>query len=213
VSRAVNDELSQDPSAFLAPTFYLDSDHPAVVAWAHAAAGEASDAAEVAARLFLAVRDQLRYDPYAVSQDRADYRASAILQTKAAFCVPKAVLLAAGARAVGIPARLGFADVVNHLSSEELREAMGTDLFVYHGYVELFVHERWVKATPAFDEGLCRYFGVTPLTFDGHTDALLQPFDEEGERCMEYVRERGVFADLPFEEIRDAFLETYGGMP
>jgi len=208
----MSETLSEDPKDYLGPTFYIDSEHPSVTAWAQKVAGDATEAAELASRLFLAVRDQLRYDPYAVSQDRDDYRASAILGTEAAFCVPKSVLLAAGARALGIPARLGFADVVNHLSSEALRKAMGTDLFVYHGYVELHIEGRWVKATPAFDEGLCRYFGVPPLTFDGRTDALLQAFDEEGQECMEYVRERGVYADLPFEEIRDAFLETYGHM-
>ncbi len=209
---ATSPPLSEDPRDYLGPTYYIDCEHPAVRAWAEKSAGGATEPAEMAARLFLAVRDQLRYDPYAVSRDRADYRASAILSTEAAFCVPKAVLLAAGARALGIPARLGFADVVNHLSSESLRKAMGTDVFVYHGYAELFIDERWVKATPAFDEGLCRYFGVPPLVFDGHSDALLQPFDHEGQQCMEYVRERGVFADLPFEAIRDAFLETYGHM-
>ena len=28
---------------------------------------------------------------------------------------------------------------------------MGTDLFVYHGYAELFLDGKWVKATPAFN--------------------------------------------------------------
>ncbi|HHH31749.1 MAG TPA: transglutaminase family protein [Polyangiaceae bacterium] len=205
-------EPGSDPGQYLAPTFFLDCDHADVARWAREATQGAEGTAEKTSRLFLVVRDQLRYDPYAVSQDRADYRASEILKGDAAFCVPKAVLLAAGARALGIPARLGFADVVNHLSSESLRAAMGTDLFVYHGYVELWIDGRWVKATPAFDEGLCRYFGVAPLEFDGRHDALLQAFDEEGQQCMQYVRERGVFADLPFEEIRAAFLEHYGHM-
>lgn len=210
MGRPVSEPLSENPEDFLAATHYVDSDHPDVVRWAFGAVGDAGTDTDKAARLFLAVREGLRYDPYAVSRDRADYKASAILTKHHAFCVPKAVLLAAGARAVGIPARLGFADVRNHLSSEQLRARMGTDLFVYHGYVELWIEERWVKASPAFNEGLCHFFGVAPLDFDGVHDALLQPYDQDGARCMEYVRQRGVFADLPFEEIRDAFIATYG---
>lgn len=201
---------SDDPSEFLVATEYVDSDHPAVVAWAREHVGDAATDADKAARLFLAVREGLRYDPYAVSRDRADYKASAILEQDKAFCVPKAVLLAAAARAVGIPARLGFADVRNHLSSDELREVMGTDLFVYHGYVELWLGGRWVKASPAFNESLCHFFGVEPLEFDGVHDALLSQYDRNGKRYMEYVRQRGVYRDLPFEEIRDAFIATYG---
>ncbi len=198
------------PEDCLAASEFVDSEHPDVVAWARDRIGDAATDQEKASRLFLAVREELRYDPYAVSRDRSDYQASAILTQKNTFCVPKAVLLAAGARAVGIPARLGFADVKNHLSSDELREAMGTDLFVWHGYTELFIDGRWVKASPAFNESLCHFFGVEPLDFDGVHDALLQPYDHEGERCMEYVHHRGVFGDLPFEEIRDAFIATYG---
>jgi hypothetical protein len=47
--------------------------------------------------------------------------------------VPKAAVLAAVARAAGIPARLGYADVRNHMSTERLRQTMKTDVFVWHG--------------------------------------------------------------------------------
>lgn len=206
---SATDSLSDDPAAFLAPTWFVDSDHPDVVAWAERAVGDATTDRDKAIRLFYAVRDGIRYDPYSASRDPAAYQASAIAHVPAAYCVPKAVLLAAVARASGVPARLGFADVRNHLQSEKLRERMGTDLFVYHGYVELYVDGRWVKATPAFNLELCQRFGVQPLEFDGEHDALLHPYDTAGNRHMEYVRDRGVYADLPLDAMFAAWAEVY----
>ncbi len=194
----------------LSPTWFIDADDPAIVDLATRAVGDATSPAEQASRLFVAVRDGVRYDPYRVSSDPADYRASAVARAEAAFCVPKAVLLAAVARACSIPARLGFADVRNHLTSERLRARMGTDLFVFHGYVELWLDGRWVKATPAFDRGLCDRFGVRPLEFDGVHDALFHEFDVHGRRHMEYVHERGTFDDLPLDEILATFATVYG---
>lgn len=205
----MQDELAQ----YLAPGLFVDSDHPDVRAFAARAVGPATSPAERASLLFAAVRDGFRYDPYSVSRARADYRASAIVHRTRAFCIPKAIVLTAAARALGIPARLRFSDVKNHLSSEHLRARMGTDLFVYHGSTDLFLGGRWVKASPAFDRSLCEHFGVEPLELDGVHDALLSAFDAEGRQQMEYVRDRGVFADLPFDEIARAFVETYGDGP
>jgi transglutaminase-like putative cysteine protease len=123
--------------------------------------------------------------------------------------VPKAALLAACARADGIPARVGFADVKNHLTTPALRERMGSDLFVYHGFTELLLDGKWVKATPAFNIELCRRFKVKPLEFDGREDSIFHPFDEEDRRHMEYLRDRGSHADVPVAEIMQAFREAY----
>jgi transglutaminase-like putative cysteine protease len=201
--------VSHPEPAFLAPARFVDSDHPDVVAYARELAGDARSPREKAARLFRGVRDRLRYDPYSLTVDPEDYRASRILARTSAYCVPKAVLLCAVARASGIPARLGFADVRNHLSSEKLLRTMGTDLFVFHGYVELWIDGVPRKASPAFNAELCARFGVPPLEFDGEHDALLQAFDGAGARFMEYVRDRGLFVDLPYDEMMRAFAETY----
>jgi transglutaminase-like putative cysteine protease len=164
---------------------------------------------EKAVRLFYAVRDRIRYDPYTVSRQREEYRASRIAGADRAFCIPKALLLAALARGEGIPSRLGFADVRNHLASDQLRARMGTDLFVFHGYAELHLEGSWVKATPAFNQSLCERLGVLPLEWDGTHDAIFHPFDAEGRRHMEYVRDRGTWPDLPFEEMVQVLGETY----
>jgi len=201
---------AEDLAPYLVPTWFIDCGTPGVRHRAEqVAAGAASDE-ERAARLFCAVRDGIRYDPYAVTSDRDDYRASTVLGQRAAYCVPKAVALTALARAAGIPARLGFADVRNHLASAKLLARLGTDLFVFHGFTGFWLAGRWVKATPAFNIELCERFGVRPLEFDGRSDALFCEYAADGRRHMEYVADRGSFADLPFEEIMRAFAACYG---
>jgi transglutaminase-like putative cysteine protease len=197
----------------LAPGRFVDSDHPDVIAFARDVCAGASGERERASRLFAAVRERLRYDPYTISADPDAYVASKLLRETRAYCIPKAVLLCAAARAAGIPARLGFADVVNHLASEKLIETLGSDLFAFHGYVELWIDGRPLKATPAFNASLCARFGVPPLEFDGEHDALLQAFDGEGRRYMEYVRDRGLHLDLPLDEILQTFAELYRSPP
>lgn len=194
--------------AFLAPAQYVDSAHPAVVAFSKAHA-KGNTPLERAVALYYAVRDGVRYNPFLDFSLEATYQASACLAAGEGFCVGKAALLAAVARADGIPARVGFADVKNHLTTPALRERMGSDLFIYHGYTELHLEGKWVKATPAFNVELCRRFKVKPLEFDGREDSVFHPFDEEERRHMEYLRDRGSHADVPVAEIMAAFREAY----
>ena len=203
------------PDPTLAPTPVVDADHPRVVEFAESRAAGATDPRERAVRLYHAVRDEIRYDPYAPASTVATIRASATLETRRAWCVPKAVLLAAACRALGIPARLGFADVRNHLSTARMRERMQTEIFYWHGYTSILVADggtRWVKATPAFNLELCDKFGFLPLEFDGEADSLYHPFDREGHRHMEYVHERGEFDDLPLDAMQATFAEKYPNM-
>jgi len=148
-------------------------------------------------RLYYAVRDDIRYDAYMAGPTVEVLRASDALRARRGWCVSKAVLLAACARAVGIGARVGFADVHNHLSTARMRDFMGTDVFYYHGYTQLHVEGRWVKATPAFNIELCEKMGLLPLEFDGLTDSLYHPFDRDGRAHMEYLRDHGVFDAVP----------------
>ncbi|MDH3368310.1 MAG: transglutaminase family protein [Gemmatimonadota bacterium] len=195
--------------AYLVPTGFLDADHAAVVAFATGAARSAADAIERATALYYAVRDRIRYDAHDIDLRPEAMRASSILARGAGFCVAKAVVLAAAARALEIPSRLGFADVRNHLATESMRRAMGTDLFVFHGYAELWLQGRWVKVTPAFNKALCERFGVAPLEFNGRHDSLFQQVDRDGKRYMEYVCDRGQCADLPLDRLRAAFEDHY----
>ena len=190
---------------------WIDSNHPAVQAFAQQHA-QGHTARAQAVSLNLAVRDRVRYDPYRIDLSDHGMTASTALAQGFGWCVPKAVLLAAVARAAGIPARLGFADVKNHLSTEKLRQTMQTDVFVWHGYTELWIDGAWRKATPAFNIELCDKFGLLPLEFDGVHDSLYHAFDRAGRQHMEYVNERGSFDDLPLAQIRVAFAEVYPAM-
>lgn len=195
-------------SATLAASPFVDTDHPAVQSFA-AAHAQGAHPREQAVSLYLAVRDRLRYDPYRIDLSEHGMKASTALQQGSGWCVPKAVVLTAVSRAAGIPARLGFADVRNHMSTERLRQTMKTDVFAWHGYTELWLDGAWRKATPAFNIELCEKFGLLPLEFDGINDSLYHPFDKAGNQHMEYVHERGQFDDLPLLQIKATFAEIY----
>ena len=196
---------------YLKPTPYFDYDNPAVAEFAAKALQGATSDKEKAVQAFYAVRDGIRYDPYRIT-DRADaYKASDVLETQAAYCIPKASLLTAVARFAGIPSAIGLSDVTNHMCSQRLRDAMGgKDLFMHHGYAVMLIDGNWVKAAPAFNIELCDKFDVTPTEFDGVKDALLQEFDKKGRKHMEYVASHGVWSDLPFDRVYDDFNEYYG---
>ena len=200
--------MSTQERDYLSATPFIDSDNPAIVAFAHDALGHAATIKEKALALYGAVRDQIQYDPYIDFFDPAEFRASEVLRAGKGFCVGKSALLAAAARVAGIPARPGYADVRNHLTSKRLKEQVG-DIFIWHSYAELKIDGQWVKCTPAFDKILCERARIAPLDFDGVNDSLFHPFDQVGRRHMEYLKDRGAFADVPFATIVADFKAFY----
>ncbi len=202
-------EPAEDLASYLTPSEFIDSDAPAITEYAQWAAAGATSDLDRALKLYYAVRDDIRYDPYGFDTSRKGFRASQCLALKRGFCITKAALLAACARAIGLPARVGYGDVRNHLATKKLLAIMGSDLFVFHGYTQMLIDGRWVKATPAFNKALCDRFGVKPLEFDGVADSLFHPFDAAGRKHMEYVNERGEYADVPFDEIMSVWREMY----
>jgi transglutaminase-like putative cysteine protease len=183
----------------LKPTYFIDSDSPDIGEFARAATGKTKSDLEKAIKLYYAVRDGITYNPYSFSLDNDSFRASFIFSKGDGWCVQKAILLAAVGRAAGIPSRLRFANVKNHLATERLKALMKTDLFVFHGLTEFYLEGRWLKATPAFNLSLCEKFGVLPLEFDGRNDSVFHPFDKNGRRHMEYTHDYGPFDDFPYE--------------
>ncbi|MES1945238.1 transglutaminase [Salinisphaera sp. PC39] len=200
------------PEDCLGPTRYLDSEHPAIRAFVEETVGDATDPRERAVALYYRVRDGIRYDPYSCRPDADSLIASRVLAAGRHYCIGKAVLLAAAGRAAGIPTRLGFADVRNHLTSARLYELMGTDVFRYHGFTEMHLDGRWVKCTPAFNLGLCEKAGVKPLEWDGREDSVFHEFDNAGQRHMEYLTTRQPVSDLPVDELFSAFAHYYPKM-
>ncbi len=185
---------------YLLPNAFVDSDHPRVIEYARRFRSEDGEVATAVA-LYYAVRDGFRYNPWEVSLEPEGFRASETVQRsyeRGGHCIDKALLLAAGARALGIPSRLHFANVRNHIGTAKLQALLGTDLLVFHGYAELFLEGRWIAATPAFNKELCDHLGVPPLEWDGRSDAIFQAFAPGGARFMEYVHDWGTDAGVPF---------------
>lgn len=203
------DEMADAPGKFLAPGEFIDSGDADLRAFAAARAAGAAGDIERAVRLYYAVRDEILYDPYYAGEEPRYFRASDCLRARRGFCIPKAALLAAAARAAGIPARVGFADVRNHLMTARLRALVGDGPILWHGFAELHLAGRWVKATPAFNLALCRRFGVVPLEFDGLRDSLFHAFDAAGRLHMEYLRGRGSFADVPYATLLPELRAAY----
>lgn len=204
-----NQESGEDLKMYLQPTYFMDYQTPEVALFAETRCRQGDSDQQKAIKLYYAVRDEIRYDPYDFKNERANFKASSVLKKMSGYCVAKAVLLAALARSQRIPARLGFSDVKNHLSTIRLRALMKTDVFLYHGYVELLVNSQWVKATPAFNLTLCTHFNVKPLEFDALHDSLFHQFDTKGNRHMEYLKDHGHFADLPFDRIIEECTKAY----
>ena len=200
--------MAMKKTDYLRPTPFVDCDDSAIRDLARKAAGNAQTVKDKAIALYGAVRDRIQYDPYRDFLDPATFRASDVLAAGKGFCVGKSALLAAAARAVGVAARPGYADVRNHLTSKRLQAQMG-NTFYWHSYTELYVDGKWVKCTPAFDAALCERANIKPLDFDGENDSLFHPFDPAGRQHMEYLQDRGAFEDVPFETIVADFKKFY----
>lgn len=189
---------------YLRPTDIIDSDSSLIRGKARELIGDGGSDRQKSIALYYFVRDQIRHNPYAPGWEREHHRASTTLERGDGFCVQKSILLAALARASGIPARIGFADVRDHRLSPRFRDMIGGgNLLIWHGYAELHIDGRWVHASPAYDLGVCRRRGFVPVEFDGASDAKDPPFDLEGRPHVEYVTDHGQYADFPWEAIVD----------
>lgn len=191
-----------DLDVYLKPTAFLETQDPALLSFVNRVTKGAQGTVAKAVKLYYAVRDGWRYDPYDIHLEAAALKVSTLLPKAHGHCIDKAIILAAACRAVGIPARLCLSKVRNHIAAERMTAAFGTDELVPHGYVEIWLNGKWVKATPAFNQELCDRLGVAPLEFDGYTDSLFQEFDQAGGTFMEYLEEYGAFADVPLDKMR-----------
>ncbi|MDX1653386.1 MAG: transglutaminase-like domain-containing protein [Brumimicrobium sp.] len=163
---------------------------------------------EKAVEIYYRIRDKFIYDPYHLDLRPEALIASLILSKKRAWCVEKAILMASVLRAVEIPSRLGFGIVVNHIGVEKLVRYLRREEIVFHGYVEVYLENKWVKATPAFDPLVCRAAGVDPLEWDGKNDAMFQEFSK-GKKFMEYVHFYGTFHDVPVKLMNEEMKKYY----
>jgi transglutaminase-like putative cysteine protease len=182
-----------------APTEFLDYETDAVQAFIDEAVPDrTADKRELAVQLYYAVRDDVFYEVYGADLSAKGMRASNTATTREGFCLHKSALYAAACRAVGIPARVHYGDVRNHLASDRLRAHIGGDVF-FHGLNSVYLEGKWVKATPVFNKILCKLYGMQPLEFDGTADSLHHPFDDQGNKNMEFLVDHGGYDDVPYE--------------
>jgi transglutaminase-like putative cysteine protease len=195
--------MDQKLELYTLPTYFIDSNHPAIIAEANKVVSNCGeDDIEKAKALFYYVRDEYAYYTYDISLQHPTLKASYILLRagkKHGFCISKSVLYAALCRAVNIPNRLVFCNVKNHIAVDEIMKLLGSDLLVFHGYNEVYLNDKWVKCTVAFNKELCHKLNVNTLEFDGYNDYIFQEYDKEGGQFMLYEKDYGPFHELPFD--------------
>jgi len=200
-------DLSQ-PESYLLSTSFLNFDHIIVREFVDKYRGE-GDIPQQAINLYYGVRDKISYNPHHINLSLEGLCASNCIESKRGWCVNKAVVYAACCRAIGVPAVLGYADVKNHITTGKLRKSMGSDVFYWHSYTMIFLNNRWVKATPAFNQRLCQRFGIIAADFNGVDDSIFMPFNKKGDKHMEYLNNRGEYCDLPLAKILATYQVKY----
>jgi transglutaminase-like putative cysteine protease len=168
---------------------------------------------EKAVALYYFVRDKIKHNAYTPLYDPSRYKASSTLEAGHGMCQNKAILLVALARAVGIPARLGFVDVEDHQLSESFKQMLGgANIMAFHGFAELCIDGRWVHASPAYDLATCKRKGFIPVEFDGVNDAKDSEYTKAGQPHMKHIKYHGPYEDLPLDEIYSYYREWIAKM-
>ncbi len=194
---------------YLESTFYFDADHSAVQHFVNSLQLKDFSPKSAAIKLFEEIRDGWKYNPYVIHFMEEKYLASQIIQRETGHCLDKSILLITCLRALNIPARLGLAKVKNHIGVETIVEKFSSEVLTPHGYVEIYLNEKWVAATPAFNKELCKKLNVELLNFDGENDAVFQPNNNSGNKFMEYLEDYGTFDDFPMDFIIQNFKNHY----
>jgi transglutaminase-like putative cysteine protease len=196
---------------YLKPTSIIDCDNQSIQEKAKDLTQGEENVIEKAKSLFYFVRDEIRYNVYTSKSLPEHFRASNTLSEGEGYCVQKAVLLVALARAVGIPAGLGFARIRNNILPEKMLKRLGTNVFPFHGYSVLYLNGNWVKATPAFDLKMCVKNRIIPVEFDGNNDATFHSHNQDGELHIEYLMDLGHdFNDLPLNKLWELATRQFG---
>ena len=214
-----NKNQNKKMKKFLKSTYFIDWDNEKVKNKAKELTSDVEDTPdkiksniEKSIKLFDFVRDEIKYiaDFKKDSYKKDKFKASVTLENGFGFCIPKSVIMAALSRAIGIPSRLHFVDIENHLTSESFKKRLGSGIFIYHGYAEIFLNGKWVEANVAFDSELCKRKGYPIVYFDGINPGLFAKKDESGKPFIEYIKDRGTNKDVPFLKILKTWAIEYG---
>ena len=200
-------------NTYLKPTDYFDCDNLSLLAKVKelTAGIPKNDNNKKAIKLFDFARDEIRFffdEQESMSKD--SYKASNILRKGSGWCIQKSILFASLCRTAGIPSRLHHLDIKNYKAVPiTILGKKPTNLFAFHGYVEIYLDEKWVKVDPAFDDETCKEMGYPLVEFDGKNNALLASVDSNGKKFVKYTRDYGVFEDFSFEKMIEVFIKRY----
>ena len=198
---------------YLKSTFFIDSSHPLLQKKAQELLQDIdpNDQIQIAVKLFYYVRDEIKYVVKYAPQyyNRKNTKATATLKRGYGYCIQKATLMAALARIAGIPTRIHFVDMKNHLTPQSYIDRVGSNLFVYHAYPELYLNGKWIEANVAFDKDLCDRKNFPIVHFDGIKPGLFAKQDDTGQPFVEYIKDHGTYADVPYWKILWAWKKEY----
>ena len=186
-------------SQYLKPAEFIDSNDEAVKEYAHNVTRGLKYDTEKAVELFYAVRDDFKFDLNHIDLHPSKLKASALVKRGVGTDIEKSNLLAASARAVGIPSRVSFSNLRSNLTSEQLGAVLQSDLLVFHSYAELWMGNHWVKLSPVFNQEACDYLDLPPLDFGIPEEKVFAKHHKSRRKYLKYVHQYGSFPDLPYD--------------
>ncbi len=204
-------ERDLDPGLCLGSTHFIDSGQPRIQETIRRLELKALSPRERAKRLSTFVRDEIAYE-FAIRFTPEEYVASQILQEGKGFCVRKAIVLCARGRAAEIPTAVVLCDLRDFTLSSEVKAALRTDVMYHHGLSALHVDGTWVLVDASLTPELDQRKGYRLVEFDGSRDALLPETTLNGSPHVKYVTFHGLYADLPYEQMMEAFQRGYASV-
>ena len=166
---------------------------------------ESGDLSKKMAACYRFVRDEIRYDPFAIELESEALSASRTVEAQHGHCLHKSVLFVTGLRAMGVPARLDGPGA-QPLGHGTVGAPVEDGCFVPHGYAAFWNGGRWVKVTPVFNNSLCERLGTDPLP-SRRTDSLFQPLIQE--TVLEYLVDCGLHTTVPLTFLKEALQREY----
>ncbi len=197
LNRNGNFSQRMNPDTSVRPRFCIDSDAKNIREKASELTASHRNERDKARRIFDYVRDEIVYNFAPNVSERKDFRASHTLQMGNGFCMQKAALFAALCRASGIPARVGFQDIVDCKIVGPFFELMGTNRLSHHGMSAVYLDDRWIRADCTLDRGLSERKNYRLVQFDGRHDALLPATDRAGKPHFTIRKQSGFYNDTP----------------
>jgi transglutaminase-like putative cysteine protease len=186
------------PTSSLRPSFCINSDAVNIREKASKLTGSLRSDRDKARKIFEFVRDEIVYNFAPDVKERKDFRASHALDMGNGFCMQKAALFAALCRASGVPARIGFQDIVDYKIVGPFFRLMGSNELTHHGMSAVYLDGRWIRLDCTLDRGLAERKNYRLVEFDGRHDALLPETDRAGKPHFTILKQSGLYNDTPW---------------